>query len=210
MTLTIKKHDKEELQAYIDAELACYAIRLDGIDIDTSAQPDSRGNFPRKHLLGAIEQIVERNLFFAMNTLQERIDQGYKIFISQACSPEISPTGAGILYVTKPEAPALVNKIDEDGSVVLDDNSNPVQVENRINGAVYQCDDKAKIIAEVTAKYEADIDAHNNKVFEQEAAALRAEEDEARKQLLREEASKANADFERRVQQRLRGMRVTK
>lgn len=178
MTLTIKKHDKEELQAYIDAELACYAIRLDGIDIDTSGQPDNRGNFPRKHFLGAIEQIVERNLFFAMNTLQERIDQGYKIFISQACSPEISPAGAGILYVTKPQ--------DVQGI------------------------DKAKIIAEVTAKYEADIDAHNNKVFEQEAAALRAEEDEARKQLLREEASKAEADFEKRVQQRLRGMRGAK
>ncbi|WP_413791213.1 MULTISPECIES: hypothetical protein [unclassified Pseudomonas] len=210
MTLTIKKHDKEELQAYIDAELACYTIRLDGVDIDTSAQPDTLGNFPRKHFLGAIEQIVGRNLFFAMSILQERLEQGYKIFLSHTCTPDITHTGAGILYVTKPEAPALVNKIDKDGNVVLDDNGSPVQVENRIEGAVYQCDDKAKIVAEVTAKYEVSIDAHNDKVFEQEAAALRAEEEQVRKQLLREEASKAEADFEKRVQQRLRGMRGAK
>lgn len=210
MTLTIKKHDKQELQAYIDAELACYAIRLDAVDIDTSAEPDSHGYYPRKHFLGAIEKIVARNLFFAMTALQERIDQGYKIFISQACSPEISPTGAGILYVVKPEAPALVNQIDKDGNVVLDDNGSPVQVENRIEGAVYQCDDKAKIIVEVTAKYEADIDEHNNKVFEQERAAMLIEEEEARKAVLAEQAAKAEADIEKRVQQRLRGMRGAK
>lgn len=178
MTLTIKKHDKQELQAYIDAELACYAIRLDAVDIDTSAEPDSHGYYPRKHFLGAIEKIVARNLFFAMTALQERIDQGYKIFISQACSPEISPTGAGILYVVKPED--------------------------------LQDEDKAKIIAEVTAKYEADIDAHNLKVFEQERAAMLIEEEEARKAVLAEQAAKAEADIEKRVQQRLRGMRGAK
>ncbi|ABA75230.1 hypothetical protein K7459_12815 [Pseudomonas fluorescens] len=178
MTLTIRKHDKQELQAYIDAELACYAIRLDGVDIDTSAQPDTLGNFPRKHFLGAIEQIVGRNLFFAMSILQERLEQGYKIFLSHTCTPDITHTGAGVLYVTKPEA--------------------------------LQDKDKAKIITEVTATYEADIDAHNDKVFEQERAAMLIEEEEARKAVLAEEARKVEADIEKRVQQRLRGMRGAK
>lgn len=209
-TLTIRKASKEELQAHIDGELACYALRTSGFDTDMYATPDSYGIFPRKHFLGAIEQIVERSLIGAMHTLQRRLDEGYKIFLGQGSEPEVTSVGAGILYVTKPEVPALVIKHDDEGSIVIDEDGSPVMVEHRIEGVIYQCDEKKQIIAEVTAKYTADIDAHNEKVFEQEAAALRAEEDEARKQLLREEASKAEADFEKRVQQRLRGMRGSK
>lgn len=101
---TLKTKNPEELQLLIDAELAAYAIRLTGFDTDYSATPDKYGQLPRKMYLGAVEQIVERSLIGAMSALQQRLDQGYKLFLSHSCSPEVTAVGAGIIYVTKPEA----------------------------------------------------------------------------------------------------------
>lgn len=101
---TLKKADPKELQFLIDCELAAYATRLTGYDIDYTATPDARGNLPRKMYLGAIEQIVERSLTCAMGVLQQRLDQGYKLFLSNILSPEVTAVGAGILYVEKPKA----------------------------------------------------------------------------------------------------------
>lgn len=175
-TLSIRKANKEELQAYIDAELACYAIRVDGVDIDVSAEPNSRGDFPRKHFLGAIEQIAERTLIGAMGVLQQRQEQGYKLFLDAVLTPSVAFNGVAILYVTKPEA--------------------------------VQAEDKAKVIAEVTAKYTADIDAHNEKVFVQEAQALKAEEAAIAAQLRAEDEQREKADFDKRVVARMRGSRA--
>lgn len=173
-TLTIRKANKEELQAHIDGELACYAIRTTGFDTDISAEPDSRGNFPRKLFLGAIEQITERSLLMAIGRLQELLDEGYKLFVSHTAVPQVVPsTGAAILYLTKPEA--------------------------------LQAEDKAKIIAEVTAKYTADIDAHNEKVFAQEAEALKTEEAAIAAQLRAEDEQRAQADLDKRVRARMKG-----
>lgn len=207
-TLTIRKASKEELQAHIDAELACYALRTSGFDTDMYATPNSHGIFPRKHFLGGIEQIVERSLIGAMHTLQRRLDEGYKIFLGRGSEPEVTSVGAGILYVTKPEAPAFVIKYDEDGNVVNDEDGNPVKVEQRIEGVIYQCDEKKQIIAEVTAKYTADIDAHNEKVFAQEAVALKAEEAAVAAQLKAEDEQRAQAEFDKRVRDRMRGSRA--
>lgn len=204
-TLTIRKASKEELQAHIDAELACYALRTSGFDTDMYATPDSHGIFPRKHFLGAIEQIVERSLIGAMHTLQRRLDEGYKIFLGQGSEPEVTSVGAGILYVTKPEVPALVIKHDDEGNVVTDEDGNPVKVDHRIEGVIYQCDEKKQIIAEVTAKYTAEIDAHNEKVFAQEAEALKAEELAIAAQLKEEDEQRAQADFDKRVRARMKG-----
>lgn len=175
-TLTIRKANKEDLQAYIDAELACYAIRVDGVDIDVSAEPDARGNFPRKHFLGAIERIAERNLIGAMAALQQRQEQGYKLFLDTVLTPSVATNGVATLYVTKPEA--------------------------------IQAEEKAKVIAEVTTKYTADIDAHNERVFAQEAEALKAEEAAIAAQLRAEDEQRAQAEFEKRVRDRMRGSRV--
>lgn len=173
-TLTIRKANKEELQAHIDGELACYAIRTTGFDTDMSAEPDSRGNFPRKLFLGAIEQITERSLLMAIGRLQELLDEGYKLFVSHTAVPQVVPsTGAAILYLTKPEA--------------------------------LQAEDKANIIAEMTAKYTADIDAHNERVFAQEAEALKAEEAAIAAQLKEEDAARVQADFDKRVRARMKG-----
>lgn len=103
-TTTLKKADAKELQFLIDCELAAYAIRLTGHDVDYTATPDARGNFPRKLFLGAVEKIVERSLIGAMGVLQQRLDQGYKLFLSNILSPEVTAVGAGIIYVSKPEA----------------------------------------------------------------------------------------------------------
>lgn len=173
-TLSIRKANKEDLQAHIDGELACYAIRTTGFDTDMSAEPDSRGNFPRKLFLGAIEQITERSLLMAIGKLQECLDKGYKLFVSHTAVPQVVPsTGAAILYLTKPEA--------------------------------LQAEDKANIIAEMTAKYTADIDAHNERVFAQEAEALKAEEAAIAAQLKEEDAARVQADFDKRVRARVKG-----
>ncbi|MGZ0715717.1 hypothetical protein [Pseudomonas palleroniana] len=172
-TLSIRKANKEDLQAYIDAELACYAIRVDGVDIDVSAEPNSRGDFPRKHFLGAIERIAERTLIGAMAALQQRQEQGYKLFLDTVLTPSVGTNGVTTLYVTKPEA--------------------------------IQAEEKAKVIAEVTAKYATDIDAHNEKVFAQEAEALKAEEAAVAAQLRAEDEQRAQADFDKRVRARMKG-----
>jgi|GEM_PF-6373047 hypothetical protein len=176
-TLTIRKASKEELQAHIDGELACYAIRTTGFDTDMSAEPDFRGNFPRKLFLGAIEQITERSLLMAIGKLQDFLDKGYKLYVSHTAVPQVVPsTGAAILYLTKPEA--------------------------------LQAEDKTKIIAEVTAKYTADIDAHNEKVFVQEAEALKAEEAAIAAQLRAEDEQRVQAEFDKRVRERMRGSKA--
>jgi hypothetical protein len=135
----LKKADPRELQSLIDCELAAYAIRLTGYDVDSTATPDARGNFPRKLFLGAIEQIVERSLISAMGALQQRLDQGYKLFLSNILYPEVTAVGAGILYVSKPEA--------------------------------VQAEDVKKITEEITTKYHTEIEAHNEKVMAEQAAA---------------------------------------
>lgn len=136
---TLKTKNPEELQFLIDAELAAYAIRLTGFDTDYSATPDKYGQLPRKMYLGAVEQIVERSLIGAMSVLQQRLDQGYKLFLSNSCSPEVTAVGAGVLYVAKPEA--------------------------------VQAEDVKKITEEITAKYHAEINAHNERVMTEQAAA---------------------------------------
>ncbi|TPG85120.1 hypothetical protein [Pseudomonas mandelii] len=174
--LTLKKADAKELQFLIDCEMAAYAIRLTGHDTDYTATPDARGNYPRKHFLGAIDKIVERSLIGAMGVLQQRLDQGYKIFLSNICTPEVTAVGAGILYVSKPES---------------------VQAENA-----------KKIAEEITAKYNADIEVHNQKVYAQEAAALKAEEAAIVAQLKAEDEARAAQEFDKRVQARMRGTKT--
>lgn len=170
---TLKKANPKELQFLIDCELAAYAIRLTGFAVDTTAIPDARGNFPRKHFLGAIEQIVERSLVGAMGVLQQRLEDGYKLFLHNTMPPEVTKVGAGILYVEKPEK--------------------------------LQAEDAKKVAAEISAKYQADIDVYNEKVYAQEAAALKAEEAAIAAQLKTEDEAKATQEFDKRVQARMRG-----
>jgi len=68
-----------------------------------------------------------------------------------------------------------------------------------------QAEDAKLIAAEVEAKYNADIDLHNEKVFAQEAEALKAEEAAMAIQLRAEDEQRIQAEFEKRVRERLRG-----
>lgn len=136
---TLKTANPEELQFLIDSELAVYATRLTGYDVDSRATPDAKGNFPRKLFLGAIEKIVENSLFGAMAILQQRLDEGFKLFLNKTLVPEVTITHAAILYVSKPES--------------------------------VQTEDVKKITEEITTKYHAEIQSHNESVMAEQAAA---------------------------------------
>lgn len=79
-----------------------------------------------------------------------------------------------------------------------------------VKGEAQQAKDIEAITADVTAKYEASIVAHNERVFEQERQAMLIEEAEARKAIEREDAAKAEAEIDKRVQARIRGMKAAK
>jgi hypothetical protein len=76
---------------------------------------------------------------------------------------------------------------------------------------VAQQEEEIKLVVEqVTKAYAASIEAHNEKVFEQERAVMLIEEAQAREAIKREDAAKAEAEIEKRVQARIRGMRAGK
>ncbi len=200
-TLSIRKANKEELQALIDFELTQYKSRVArhdvddakfNRDIDDGIDIAAKGYItPRKLFLGALEEVVGTTLQLALNAAQARIDAGAKLYTGGSDIARTFGIGA-ILYVVKPEEPAK------------DDKGNDV----RIDGVIYQCDEKKQIISEVTAKYTSDIDAHNDKVFAQEAQALKAEEAAVAAQLRAEDEHRAEAEFEKRVRERMRGSRA--
>lgn len=70
-----------------------------------------------------------------------------------------------------------------------------------------QAADAKAIAAEVTAKYHAEIEAHNDKVYQQEAKALAEEEARVAAELRAEDAARAAADLDKRVRERMRGMK---
>lgn len=176
-TLSIRKADKAELQAHIGGEIAAYAIRLEGLDHDYSAEPDVRGNYPRKHFLGAVTEIVEATAVRALQELDAKLGEGYKLFIDGSRLPEVTPYYSKF-YVVKSEA--------------------------------VQAEDIKALTKEVTAKYEQEIEDHNDRVFTQELEALKAEEAAIAAQIKGEDAARAASDLERRVRERMRGSRQAK
>jgi hypothetical protein len=122
--------------------------------------------------------------------LEAKLAEGYKLFIDGTLLSQIGPHYSKF-YLVKPVAPAVV-----DGK------------EQRIEGVEYQVDDIEAIKNEVTAKYEQEIEDHNDKVYAQELAALKEEEAAIAAQLKAEDAAKAVADLDRRVHERMRGNRA--
>lgn len=92
-----------------------------------------------------------------MGVLQQRLDQGYKLFLSNILSPEVTAVGAGVLYVEKPEA--------------------------------VQAEDIKKITTEITTKYHAEIQSHNESVMAEQAAAekLALDKEVARRLAIKQE-----------------------
>lgn len=71
---------------------------------------------------------------------------------------------------------------------------------------VAQQEEEIKLVVEqVTKAYAASIDAHNEKVFAQEAEALKAEEAAIAAQLRAEDEQRAQSDFDKRVRARMKG-----
>ncbi|CAM2901265.1 hypothetical protein [Pseudomonas fluorescens] len=169
-TLTIKKHDKQELQTLIDYETQAYAVTVQGRDSFLDGHGRLRtGEF---NLRGALEVVEASFPQAAMNEVQNKVDQGYKLYTGSIYQPSIGNKLVKI-YVVKPE--------------------------------VLQAEDIKAITSEVTAKYTADIDAHNERVFAQEAEALKAEEAAIAAQLKEEDAARVQADFDKRVRARMKG-----
>lgn len=173
-TLSIRKASKEELQTLIDYEMQAYAITVQGRDnyIDASNGRPTAGDFNR---YGAIEIVTANNAPAAMNQVQEKIDQGFRLYTGAMYALHVTPVFLKF-YLVKSEA--------------------------------LQAEDAKQIAKEVEAKYTAEIDAHNEKVFAQEAQALKAEEAAVAAQLKREDEARAAQDFEKRVRERMRGSKV--
>ncbi|MEE4224815.1 hypothetical protein [Pseudomonas viridiflava] len=170
----IRKSDKEEVQSLIDYEMQAYILTVQGRDgyIDAKSGRQQAGEFNR---YGAIEAVSATSAPALLSQVQEKLDQGYKLYTGALYLPYVTPTFLK-LYVVKSEA--------------------------------FQAEDAKAIAKEVEAKYQADIDAHNDRVFAQEAEALKAEEGAIAAQLREEDRQRAEAEFDRRVRERVRGSRA--
>ncbi|MFJ4352735.1 hypothetical protein ACIPZ5_17750 [Pseudomonas sp. NPDC089428] len=169
---TVRKVDKTELQSKVDAEVALYKARTTGFHDDLNAAwlPHLNSQ-PRKHYVGAIEEVLEQSTSVAVAKVAAMLDQGYK-FCTSGYLPSIEKAMTKF-YVVKPES--------------------------------LQAEDIKLIAAQVEADYKAEIDAYNEKVFEQEAQALREEEARVAAQLKAEDEAKSEAEFEKRVRARMKG-----
>ena len=169
-TLTLRKHNKDDLQFLIDCEMQAYAIAVQGRQLfyKTGMQPE----FSEYRKYGAITQISESLPLIAMQKMKEHLDNG------AALCTTVTP---------------IVN--------------NYVAVFYVVKSPAEQAQDAKAIAAEVTAKYKADIEAHNDKVYAQEAKALAEEEARVAAQLKAEDAARAAAEFDKRVRERMRGMK---
>lgn len=176
-TLTLRKADKAELQHLVACEMEAYAIRKTGFDYDYDAKPNKYHDYPRKHFLGAIEEIVGTTAVGALILVQDKLDNGYKLFTGGSLIPSVTPLITTFYLVKSPEA---------------------------------QAEDAKVIAAEVAKRYEAEIEAHNDKVYLQEAKALQEEEARVVAQLKAEDAARAQAEFDKRVRERMRGSKGVK
>lgn len=172
-TLTLRKHNKDELQFLIDCEMQAYAIAVQGRQFfyKTGMQPEY-SDFTK---YGAITQIIESLPLIAMQKVKEHLDNGASICTT--VEPIVN-NHVCAFYVVKPE---------------------PEQAE-----------DAKAIAAEVAKRYEAEIEAHNDKVYQQAAKALAEEEARVAAQLRAEDAAKAAADFDKRVREVMRGSKGAK
>ena len=169
-TLTLRKHNKDELQFLIDCEMQAYANTVQGRQAFYVEGGRLEMGLYNKH--GAITQICESLPLTAMQKVKEHLDNGATLCTTVT---PIVQNHLVLFYVVKSPA---------------------VQAED------------AKVIAdEVTEKYKADIEAHNDKVYAQEAKAMAEEEARVAAQLKAEDAARAAAEFDKRVRERMRGMK---
>ncbi|WP_137188410.1 hypothetical protein [Pseudomonas asiatica] len=176
-TLTLRKADKAELQHLVACEMEAYAIRKTGFDYDYDAKPNKYHDYPRKHFLGAIEEVVGTTAVGALILVQDKLDNGYKLFTGGSLIPSVTPLITTFYLVKSPEV---------------------------------QAEDAKVIAAEVAKRYEAEIEAHNDKVYLQEAKALQEEEARVVAQLKAEDAARVQAEFDKRVRERMRGSKGAK
>lgn len=189
-TLSIRKADKAELQAHIDAHIQTYKRTLGGYNPDTGDRfsqgavvsffLESKGN--QDNIMSEFASLLAKGY-----TLQPNPVAQTKFITDQFSLQSVT------VFLVKPEAPAVV-----DGK------------EQRIEGVQYQVEDIKAVTEQATASYEQEIEDHNDKVYVQELAALKAEEAAIAAQLKADDEAKAASDLERRVRERMRGSRQAK
>jgi hypothetical protein len=170
-----------------------YKNRTHGYDLDYTAEPNARGDYPRKMFLGAEVSTVVAYQAQLIPTYIEYASKGYTY--SQTGTIPLSSAGSAQIYFYKPEAPQLEVFEDEEG--------NSQTRETRIEGVEYQCDDIKKLLEEVESKYRTECEAADK-------AATLAEES----RILAEVTAQVDAEIEQERQARIelarteRGQRI--
>jgi len=157
-----------------------YKSRTHGYDLDCDAEPNARGDYPRKMFLGAEVFTVAPYQVQLIPTYIEYASKGYT-YSNTGTSP-LSNAGSAQIYFYKPEAPQVV-----DGKEV------------RIDGVEYQCDDIKKILEEVESKYKAECEATDK------AAALAEEQ-----RILAEVTAQVDAEIEQERQDRIEAAKAAR
>lgn len=189
-TLTTRKADKTELQTHIDAHIQTYKRTLGGYNPDTGDRfsqgavvsffLESKGN--QDNIMSEFASLLAKGY-----TLQSNPVAQTKFITDQFSLQSVT------VFLIKPEAP-----IEVGGK------------EQRIEGVQYQVDDIKAITEQATASYEKEIEDHNDRVYAQQLAAIKAEEAAVAAQIKAEDEAKAASDLDRRVRERMRGSKPAK
>lgn len=184
-TLSIRKANKEELQPLIDFELTQYKSRVAKHEVDDAKINRDIDNGVD---IAAKGYISPRKLF--LGALEEVVGTTLQLALNAAQAR----IDAGAKLYTGGSDIARTFGI---GAILY-----MVKPESE------QAEDIKIITREITEQYTAELDAHNEKVFAQEAKALKAEEAEIAAQLRAEDEQRAEAEFDKRVRDRMRGSRA--
>ncbi|MFK3605635.1 hypothetical protein A7D21_30505 [Pseudomonas sp. AP19] len=180
--LSIRKANKDELQSLIDFELTQYKSRVAKHDVDDAKINRDIDNGID---IAAKGYTTPRKLF--LGALEEIVGTTLQLALNAAqaridAGAKLYTGGSDIARTFGLGAVLYIVKPESE-----------------------QAEDIKTITKEVNEQYTADIDAHNEKVFAQEAEALKAEEAAIAAQLRAEDEQRAQADFDKRVRARMKG-----
>jgi hypothetical protein len=141
---------KAQIQEAKDAATFAYLNRLDGISEDYSAEPNARGDYPRKRFMGALESFTYPYVDAMVRDLAVKLSEGYTL--SEVVTQSVGVVQ--IIVLTKPEA--LVTEA------------------LKIIQAEAEAELKSKMLKAATVQIEAEIQAAVAKQIAEEAAAEQA------------------------------------
>jgi hypothetical protein len=105
----LKKVTQAEKLAVQETATKLYMGRLEGHDIDISAQPDSRGNYPRRYFRGAIVQFTATGVDECLALVMEKAALGYTL----STIPTQVLGAAHFVHMVKPNAETAIQITEE-------------------------------------------------------------------------------------------------